>query len=411
VASRFAYVSMGQIYVKSGDAPAAPYESKFVQGVRDRAVELYRRHSWKAGDSDGKMIPRAALWGANARNPELARIEVNCISPRGEGDGFTFSVVSREISGVLAYKEEAQAELRLLHTADYRITQVISEAGTGRLALSMLHDGCSVIATMDGNGGVITEVTQGEAFDESPYWIPGQKNQILFQSAGVANNENGAVVGQAPYSIRLLDMDSAQITTLLEDPSYDFLGPKMSTDRTLYFIRRPYRMGPQPRSFFGWIEDILLFPYRLLYAIFQFFNLFTMMYTGKPLMHSGPLAKKQADPARMIIWGNLVEAQKALMGTNKTDSGLVPASWELCRKTADGETEVLAKSVLSYDLESDGGVLFTNGNAIYRTVSAGGSTLLEKASLIRQVVALPPYEMVETASPSHADTSETAALR
>lgn len=411
MASRFAYVSMGQIYVKSGDAPAATHESKFVQGVRDRAMELYRRHSWKAGDSDGKMIPRAALWGANARNPELAKIEVNSISPRGEGDGFVYSVFSREISGVLAYKEKSQAELRLLHTPDFRITQVNSEPGTGRLVLTMHHDGCSVIATMDGNGGVFTEVTQGEAFDESPFWVPGKKNQILFQSAGVANNESGAVVGQAPYSIRLLEMDSAQITTLLEDPSNDLLAPKMSPDGTLYFIRRPYRMGLPSRSFFGWIEDILLFPYRLLYAILQFFNIFTMMYTGKPLMHSGPLARKQTDPARMIIWGNLVEAQKALIGESISDSGLVPASWELCRKTAGGEMEVLAKSVLSYDLELDGGVLFTNGTVIYRTVPGCGQTPLQKASMIRQVVALPPSEKDEATPAPQTDTSEMAVLR
>ena len=411
MATRFAYVSMGQIYVKSGDAPAANYESKFVQGVRDRAVELYRRHSWKTGDSDGKMIPRAALWGANSRNPELAKIEVNSVSPRGEGDGFVYSVFSREISGVLAYKEEPQAELRLLHTADFRVTQVNSEPGTGRLALSMLHRGCSVIATMDGNGGVITEVTQGEAFDESPFWVPGQKNQILFQSAAVANNESGVAVGQAPYSIRLLELDTAQISTILEDPSHDLLAPKMTPDGTLYFIRRPYRMGPQARSFFGWIEDILLLPYRLLYAIFQFFNIFTMMYTGKPLVHSGPLAKKQADPAQMIIWGNLVEAQKALIGAHNSDSGLVPTSWELCRKTADGGIEVLAKSVLSYDLEADGGVLFTNGTAVYRTLPGCRQTLLQKATMIRQVVALPPSEKGEATPGSQTDTSEQAVLR
>jgi hypothetical protein len=307
---------------------------------------------------------------------------------------------------VLAYKEDTQAELRLLHSADFRITQVVSQPGTGRLAMSMLHHGCSVIAIMEGNGGALTEITQGEAYDESPFWVPGQKNEILFQSAGVAHNESGVPVGKGPYSIQILNLDSMEIKPILEDPEHDLLAPKMIEDGTLYFIRRPYHLGKPSRSMLGWIEDLLLFPFRLLYAIVQFFNFFTMMYTGKPLVHSGPAAGKEADPVRMIIWGNLVEAQKVLLGENNAESGLVPANWELCRRAPSGEIEVLAKSVLSFDLDLDEGLLFTNGTAIYRMGSGGRHALLQKASMIRQVVALPDSKGSEVISSIAVSSSE-----
>lgn len=118
-----------------------------------------------------------------------------------------------------------------------------------------------------------------------------------------------------------------------------------------------------------------------------------MMYTGKPLAQSGPFVRKEAEQARMIVWGNLLEAQKNLNGEAVGAKSLVPASWELCRRPPEGAIEVLAKSVLSFDLESDGGILFTNGFSVFRRSPSGERTQIHKASLISQVVALgPPAE-------------------
>jgi hypothetical protein len=387
--SRYGFLTLGNFLLKTESRAPISYESTFVQGIRDRALELYRRNAWKTGASDGKMVSRAALWGANPKEPNLVRIQFNSVSPRGEGDGFVYSIVSPEISGVLARKEDIGSELRLLHTADFRVLQVASQPGTGKLAMSVRHHGCTVLATMSGDGQGLTEITQGETFDESPSWVPSNQSQIVFQSAGVARNEHGQEVGLSPYAIQIYDLDSSRISTLLEDPERDLLAPKVSTDGGLYFIRRPYHLGRAPRSVWRWIEDILLFPYRLLYAFFQFLNIFTMMYTGKPLSHSGPFMKKQADQVQMTLWGNLIEARKTMLGEEKQGDSLVPPSWELCRKNANGEIEVLAKSVLSFDLDLDGNVLFTDGSTISHLSPSGHKTQLHKAPMIQQVVFLP----------------------
>jgi len=387
--SRFAFLSLGNFFLKTESQSPVSYESTFVQGIRDRALELYRRNAWKTGASDGKMVSRAALWGANPKEPHLVRIQFNSISPRGEGDGFVYSIVSPEISGVLACKEDIGSELRLLHTADFRVLQVASQSGTGNLVMSVRHHGCTVLATMSGSGQGLIEITQGESFDESPSWVPCNQAQIVFQSAGVARNEHGQEVGLAPYAIHIFDLESSRMTTLLEDPERDLLAPKISTDGRLYFIRRPYQLGRARRSVWRWIEDVLLFPYRLLYAFFQFLNIFTMMYTGKPLSPSGPFMKKQADQVQMTLWGNLIEARKTMLGEEKEGDSLVPPSWELCCRNADGETEVLAKSVLSFDLGVGGSVLFTDGSSISHLSPSGQKTQLHKAPMIQQVVFLP----------------------
>jgi hypothetical protein len=387
---RYGFLTLGNFFLKTESRAPVSYESTFVQGIRDRALELYRRNAWKTGASDGKMVSRAALWGANPKEPNLVRIQFNSISPRGEGDGFVYSIASPEISGVLACKEEIGSELRLLHTADFRVLQVASQLGTGKLVMSVRHHGCTVLAIMSGDGQGLTEITQGETFDESPSWVPSNQSQIVFQSAGVARNEHGQEVGLSPYAIHIYDLDSSRITALLEDPERDLLAPKLSADGGLYFIRRPYHLGHASRSVWRWIEDILLFPYRLLYAFFQFLNIFTMMYTGKPLSHSGPFMKKQADQVQMTLWGNLVEARKTMLGEEKQGDSLVPPSWELCRKNANDEIEVLAKSVLSFDLDPVGNVLFTDGSTITHLSPSGQKTLIHKAPMIQQVVFLPP---------------------
>jgi hypothetical protein len=388
---RFAYLSQGKLFLKSGDAPELLYESPFARGIRDRAMELHRRHSWKSGGGSGdRMIPRAALWGANAGDPSLVRIDFNSIAPQGVTPGFIYSIISREISGVLALQEESGSELRLLHTADYRVTHVASQPDTGRIAMSMQHPGGASLAVMEPDGRSLLEITQGESYDESPAWVPGSQNKLVFQSAGVAHNEAGHIVGMAPYSIQTLALDDSQLATLLESPEHDYLAPRLSRNDTLYFIRRPYKMNRQPRNLLRGLEDILLFPYRLLYAIFQFLNFFSARYTGRPLSQSGPLLQKQADQRQMILWGNVVEAQKGIAGDPKDGPSLVPASWELCRKLPGHDIEVLAKSVLSFDLDCDGGVLYSNGSTIFHLTSNGEKTKLHKAAFIEKVVALSP---------------------
>jgi len=80
MALRFAYVSQGKLYIKSGDSPEVLHESPFARGIHDRALELQRRHAWKTGGSEERLIPRAALWGAGAGSAAMVRIDFNSVA-------------------------------------------------------------------------------------------------------------------------------------------------------------------------------------------------------------------------------------------------------------------------------------------------------------------------------------------
>src|SRR6185503_5267171 len=137
------------------------------------------------------------------------------------------------------------------------------------------------------------------------------------------------------------------------------------------------------------MKDFLLFPARLLYALFQWLNFFTARYSGRPLTTAGGPKREGADIKQMMVWGNLIDAEQAAResaGRGDDTPDLVPSSWQLVRRTADGAVQVLASGVLSFDVADDGAVVYTNGSAVYLIDAAGMRTRLCVDAGIEQVV-------------------------
>jgi hypothetical protein len=383
------YLSHGKLFLKRGEGPATAIESQFAQSIRERAFELHRRHAWKTQGRGAKFMGGGALWGTDDSDPMMMPIRITSSCPGANNGDLYYSLQSQEISGVLLLKNGRTTEQRILHTADFRVGHISAQNGTGRLAMSVQHRGGSTIAVMEGDGSGFAEVTQGETVDESPHWFPNEENRIVFQSAGLAMNQHGQYAGRGPATIQSLDLATGTMHCLAEDTKFDFLGPQIGPDGTLYFIRRPYREAQRQFNLLRFMEDVLLFPYRLIYALFQYLNFFTMRYTGKPLSKVGGNAQQRyADMQNMLIWGNLIEARKSLMKNGEEAVSLVPASWELCRKPADGNVEVLAKGVLSFDLEPGGSLVYSNGTVIYRRTADEQIIKLHNDAMIEQVIAV-----------------------
>jgi hypothetical protein len=132
---------------------------------------------------------------------------------------------------------------------------------------------------------------------------------------------------------------------------------------------------------------VVLLPFRLLYAFFQFLNFFTVRYTGNTLTSAGNVRQRHADIRKMMVWGNLIDADKATGRSGSDAPALVPKSWELVRR-CDSHEEVVARGVLSFDLYGDGSVLYSDGSGIYRLDPQGVAQCLTKDALIEQVVAV-----------------------
>jgi hypothetical protein len=176
--------------------------------------------------------------------------------------------------------------------------------------------------------------------------------------------------------------------TLAEDPKSDLVAPQIGADGLLYYIRRPYKFQPQ---IIWWqtIQSIVQIPVQLVYAIGQFVNFFTKMYTGKPLLRNNQ--NQQVEPKIIKAWGEYLnpDLMKRQAFSEPEAPSLVPASWQLMRQSLQGgEADVLAQGVLSYDLSNDGSIVYTNGSGIYCLQSNGTCQRLLVGSQVESVRSL-----------------------
>lgn len=329
------------------------------------------------------------LWGSSGRDPAEMRISMKGLSKGPESDCLLYVLETDDMGGVFAVKTGDLEEKRLFHHAKYFIEHLSAAPGHEFIACAVKNQGgTSNIAVMKADGSELKEITEGDSVDLAPCWITGRSGELLFQSAGVGRDSAGYYHDLGPFAVCHLDLSRGEIRTLVEDPAHDFLGPRMSHDGALYYITRPYKPARPKASALQACKDFLLFPFRLLHAVFQWLNFFTTRYTGKPLTTAGGPRKEGADIHQMMIWGNLInadEANKARYRDTGEVPGLVPSSWQLVREK-NGEKEIVAKGVLSYDLNSDGSILYTNGNAIYLRQADGACRKLHADTGIEQVI-------------------------
>jgi hypothetical protein len=390
MSTRIAYIAQGKIHLLEPGRPARLIESKFGQSVLDRASQIQQRNAWKMKGTGARFMSGAALWGGNAGDATAIPMAVTGVSCGTQNGELVYSIATDEITGVFALRNDAKEEQRLFHTADFRISQLRAHPTEDRIACVVMGRGFSNIAVMRGDGCELSDVTQGDSIDRAPSWVPGANHDVVYQSSGVARDQKGNSVGVSAARIERLNAESGEITTLLEDPHYDYLDPQVDGAGNLYCIRKPTASLQRRFNPLRALLDLVLLPFRLLYALFQFVNFFTARYTGKTLVTSGDARQKRADMMQMMMLGNLMQAQhEAEAAVDRDKEGLVSRKWELLKKSTNGQEEVVQRGVLSFDLCADGSVVYTNGSRIFHLGSDGKTETLGKDELISQVLALP----------------------
>lgn len=378
-----AFLSNRKLHVRK-NGRTRQIESEFERTVRERAASIERRHAWKT-QGRGAMF----MGGAFAQQPgSRSEVPVLLTGLTGGLDGaLLYSMETDAVSGIFLL-DAKDVETRLFHTADFRIRHAALHPDGAMLAVTAFHkDMQSNIAVLPVHGTEFSEVTEGDSFDQLPRWVPGEKRRIVFQSAGVGRDGAGRFAGLGPCTIQQLDVDSGDLEEIASENGRDLLQPRQTEDGTLYYIRKPYESRIPNASLLGSLKDTGLFPFRMARAIFQYFNIFSMMYTGKPLVTAKGAVQRRIDPRQAFIYGNLASAQMA-QGQEDDAQGRVPSSWELMRRTSGGHTETIARGALAFDVVPDGSVLYSDGAAITRLSAEGRSEKLLEAELIEQVLAL-----------------------
>ncbi len=376
-----AYISGGRLFCKTDNGPAREISSPYIQQVVDRLERSKERNAWKQGTS----FQVAAHGGV--RDFEGAGAGIRFSSAIFYEDRrLLYFLSDNAIGGLFSFDLDTGLEVRLLHKQRLDLSDLQVDAGGTRIVASSVGpDGISNIATLDIEGNQLRELTAGDTVDAAPAWVAGEPDTIVYQSAGLARSPQGYVAATGHTTIQKLNVRSGTMHTVLESTTHDFLHPRVSADGVLHFIRRPYEAASYSAG--NIFIDTLLFPFRLLRAVFHYLNFFSLMYSRKPLTGAaGP--KVQADIKHIILKGRHIDAEKALRQENAINgvASLVPRSWELVSRTHQGQETVLATNVASYDLLADGSIIYSNGRAMFMLGRGSQSSVLLQADLIGEIV-------------------------
>ncbi len=378
-----AYLAQGKVRLKVGDAPPRTVESPYADQIRDREVRAQQRNSWKS--QGGSFLSGSMLWGQRGAAQGPTPVVVTSISGSEDKSRLIYSLESGSLCALLATENFGAEETRLWNNNNSKLQHVRACLRTGDLAFSVTHsNGTSNIGVMYKGETGVKEVTEGDSVDTSPHWMPGTPRKLLFQSAGVGRNQQGHFLALGPFGIQELNLDTAEMNTVLEDARTDYLAPQITEDGTLYYICRPYAPteGLNP---FRVVKDFFLFPFRLLFAVFQFLNFFSMSFTGRKLSTAGDTKARELDMRQMMIYGNIIRAQRE---TGDDAPGLVPGSWQLARRRQGGREEIIARGVLAFDIAADGTIAYSNGSAIFVISPDGNRERVVSERMIEQVVLL-----------------------
>lgn len=382
-----AYLASGKLYLKRDGSAAELIESAYGQELIDDAIRQRQKNEWKTRSETGRLMAGSAAWAEQLTGGETRRVHISAVTTGSRPGELLYALDMDQVGGLFRYDVADRHEQRLYHGHVFRARHVSRHPEEKSLIAfsTPQEDGTSAIAVMNLENNELHPVTEGDSLDEAPSWAPGGGRKLVFQSAGLGRNQQGALAGIGPYAVQQLDLDREDLTTLVEGDKHDYLLPRLAADGSLYYLRRPYQGLPRAS---GWaiLRDIVLLPVRLVLALLAFLNFFSLMFSGKPLMTAGGPKKEGPTPQHMMLWGKMIDAEKAELKARKGEPvALVPDDWQLIRRTVDGAETVLQSGVVSYDLAEDGSVVYSNGSAVYLRSPDGRTSQICTGKLVEHV--------------------------
>lgn len=379
------FLSDGRLYQwKKGENPRE-IESHFVQEKCKETERQSSIHKWKQqGRGTDPVFGQALLWGnptAAATISHYRHIELSA----GEEDIY-YILTNHQVTGLFRYELGENYESRLFHKNDFVSAGMDYSEKAGQFVIAVQEeDGRVHLTLLDAEGKYLETITSGDSRDTEPSFSLQDENHILYQSSGIARNEEGWSIAYGPSFINQFDLKKNEVTEILYDDHYDYLLPREDAEGNLYCIRRPY-VSAGPVSPLRIILNVVTFPFRFLVAIMNFLNLFTELFSKNSFKPAGPNLPSQMPKTKHVqVLGQTIHIAKLKKFYQKTDDvSLVPGSWELIRIDRNHDMAVIAKNVSSYDINREGKIVYTNGFKVYE-YDGNGAKLKFKHKIIEKI--------------------------
>lgn len=360
--------------------------SEYLENYQENLKVIQRRREWKQMSMTAAMGYDGLLPGLDPNN-ETDKFKITGLTRCGRTRSLIYAIRIEQMGGLFKVNpfSKGDSEGHIFHDKGIDIQNPCYNAKNNTLVYSQREIGQQEhLHAMNLKADSTTILTEGDTLDAYPRWIMGSSDSLVYQSAGIGRGANGVYMGLGPSGINKLNIKTGEIEELVQYDRFDCLAPAMDKEGSLYYIKRPYKPNQRQGNI---ISDILLFPFRLINAIFNFLNFFSMRYTGKPLSSGSNPARQDGDPEKYFIHGNMVDASKLLGDQLRKEKrlGIVPRSWELLKATPGSQVQVLAEGVISFDISSDGDIVCSNGKEVYSLDQSGKRTSLIKGKFIEKV--------------------------
>ena len=360
-------IANGELWLHAPGAAPSQIESPFAKELIERDLQSRRNTGWKNAprEQQSGMIPSASLWGQRGAGGDgVLTTRFEQVRPGDDDQTLYYLVAVGETTGLFRRHLAEDREVRLFHRTNWVCNGFVYNPDDKRLVLAALNaNGSAHLEVYDEEGTRRGAITDGDCVDSAPSLVPGRSRTVVYQSSGVARHPQvGRVMAIGHACVHLLDYGSGKMETLLDDPKFDFVAPRMDAQGALYAIRRPAEKPQHERAGLA-LKDTLLMPVRLLKAVFGYLNFFTMVYGKEPLRSAGGPRTPDLDQDLGKLWlhGRMIELSK-VKNDPQYGGNLVPGNWELIRvPRAGAPAQVLARHVAGFDLRADGRIVYTNG--------------------------------------------------
>ena len=377
--SVLAFLARGRVFIRDENGAQRALDSAFAQTLQKQREETFRQRALHRRSSMAGLPPQMQAQMEKAGAPPMSiRASGVCA---GDDNSIYFALSADQIGGYLSFNLESNRENRLLHSTDFSLEHLDRDAGSARIACTVVYaDGTRAIGVMPQSGRDPDVLTEGDALVMAPRWADDGR-ALVFQSAGVARDGDGIALDRAPFEIEKLDIESGELTTLAADDKHDFMGPLMDEAGALYAIRRPFAprgYKAAGRTFVESLLDVVLFVPRFGLALIGWANFFSWRYRGQGLSAGAAVdgdnrargERAAAPPVR--AWGEVLTPQIARKLKRNDDSKdeaatWVSKDWQLVKRAASSdEWQTLAEGVLAFDVAPDGTIYYCDGGRLFR---------------------------------------------
>lgn len=398
----FYYVSNGKMFFHE-NGQEKPIRSEVLDSYMYKLKDGASRNEWKRSGQGAEFLGSYDPQASAEEKISSVRSHVYCMKKYGEQLFYSISIDG--VTGIYRKSPKVDKEGIVISSSDvaYRDFDIKGD----KLVYTCEFAGERHIGILDIDTPNNRTYTEGRTVDSRPVWSK-TSDAVYFVSSGLllddgeyereetksfaqgaaemlANGVSADDGERSPEVICRLDFSDGSISELLSDERYDHTSPQATEKGELYYIRRPH-ITENGSSFLGCLGDIVLFPFRMLRALFGFFNLFSAKYSGKTLSRGGVKKKSERD---MIVDGNIINAQRELeqnrKGGDKTP-GFIPKTWELRRISPSGEDSAVRKGVCAYRVNEDGSVLVSNGSYVIELDENGNEISSFKAHNVTYIM-------------------------